>query len=136
MFCASTISSGSWSACFSNVSHGRNGNNDGGHREPHWPAVNEHRHRAHCQDGHSAAHANLDGPAADDDMKHDNPGASSVERADRHESVGKPGKLDASVKGGWNDWDPVMLSYTRQLEVGQVPDERHEELSSVGNSSQ
>ena len=28
----------------------------------------------------------------------------------------KPGKLDASVKDAWNDWELVMLSYMGQLE--------------------
>ena len=84
----------------SNVSHGRNDNKDGGDRVRHRPAGNEHRHRAHCKEG----------------CRPDNPGSSSVDRADRMVVWGKLGKLDASAKGGWNGWELDMLSY-----VGQLP---------------
>ena len=33
---------------------------------------------------------------------------------------GKPGKLDASAKGGQHDWKPVMLSYIGQLDRNQM----------------
>ena len=104
---------GSRSVASSNVSHGRNGIQDGGDREPHRPAGNPHRHRAHCKDTCRALRANFDGPVvADIDQKPDNPGVSSVDRVDWR----KPGKLDASANGGWNDWEPVMLSHIGQLD--------------------
>ena len=52
--------------------------------------------------------------------KPDNPGSSSVDRADRHKGVGKFGNVDASAKGAWNDWELVMLTYIGQLDRNQT----------------
>ena len=67
--CASTVSSGTWSALSSNNSHGRDGNKDGGDHDPHRPVGDEHRRRAHCQDRRRAVRANFEGTVADVDLK-------------------------------------------------------------------
>ena len=92
------------------------GNKHGGDSEP----------REHCKDGCRATSANLDGPVADVDQKPDNPGASSVDWADRHESMEKAWQVGRICEGCVERLGAghVVLHGT----VGEQPDERHEEL--------
>ena len=73
-------------------------------------------HRAHRKDGHRAARANLDGPVADVDQKPTTQAQAQLTGLIDTKAWGKPGKLDAPAKGGWNDWEPLMLSYIGQLD--------------------
>ena len=73
----------------SNDSDERHGNTDGGDRESHRRAGNEHCRRARCKHGCRAARSKSDCPVSRVDHKPDNPGASSVAWAERHEGVGK-----------------------------------------------
>ena len=106
---------------------------DGGDREPHRPAGNEDLLRAHCRNGCRAAREQLGGPVADVDQRDPTTQAHAQLTGLIDTKVWrKIGKLDAPAKSAWDDWELGRVDLHRT--VGQESDERHDELSSVGNS--